>query len=106
MIEQLEKYFVMAKNKAIYSVANNTKKLHIQFDLNFIYKQNFYHDKQNEIDILFDEYNVPLLDDLDHPALIEEWKQNLDAAFYEKNSNKGIDLPSKKKYIDRHDIIY
>ena len=30
VIDQLDTYFVMAKNKAIYSVANTIKKLHIQ----------------------------------------------------------------------------
>ena len=30
------------------------------------------------------EYLVSIMDDLDHHALIEEWKQNLDAAVYEK----------------------
>ena len=27
---------------------------------------------------------IPVKDDLDHPELVEEWKQNLDAAYYEK----------------------
>ena len=36
-IDQLEKYFVIAK-KIIYSVANTIKKFHIQSDLHFIYK--------------------------------------------------------------------
>ena len=37
-IEQLEPGFVMAKNRAIYSVANTKNKLHIQYDLHLIYK--------------------------------------------------------------------
>ena len=35
-IDQLETYFVMAKNTAIYSVANTIKKLHIKYDLHLI----------------------------------------------------------------------
>ena len=42
----------------------------------------------DEIDELFDEYHIPLLNDIDHPALIEEWKRNIDAAAYEKYLNK------------------
>ena len=34
---------------------------------------------------LFDEYHIPLLKYMDHPALIEEWKRNIDATDYEKN---------------------
>ena len=29
---------------------------------------------------MFIEYLVTIMDDLDHPASIEEWKQNIDAA--------------------------
>ena len=69
-IEQLETFFVMAKNKAIYSVENTIKKLHIQSDLYLIYKK-IYHDKQDKIDILFDECHVPLSDDIDNTELLE-----------------------------------
>ena len=65
----------MTKSKAISSVKNAINKLHIQSDLHLIYQKNFDYDKQDEIDTLFDEYYVPLLYDLDHPALIEEWKK-------------------------------
>ena len=37
------------------------------------------------MDKLFDEYHIPLLKDIDHPELIQEWKRNLDATAYEKN---------------------
>ena len=30
------------------------------------------------------EYILPIMDDIDHRVLIEEWKQNIDAAAYEK----------------------
>ena len=55
VIDQLEIDFIMAKNTAIYSVANTIKKWHIQKNIHFIYKQDFYKDKQNEIDELFIE---------------------------------------------------
>ena len=67
--------------------------------MHFIYKQKFYHDKQDEIDILFDEYNIPLLNDIDHTANIEEWKRNIDAAAYEFILKKRVKLPSKKKKL-------
>ena len=42
------------------------------------------------------------MDDLDHTALIEEWKQNVDAAAYENNLNQDVKIPSIKKKIDRN----
>ena len=80
------------------------EKFHIQSDLHLIYKQNFYNDKQKEINEFFGKYHFPLIDYLDHPALIEEWKQNIDAAAYEKYLNRDLKLPSKEK-VDRHDNI-
>ena len=72
----------MAKNTAIYSVAKTIKKLHIHYYLHLIYKENFYHDKQREMDEIFDEYHLSLLKYIDYPELIEEWKRNIDAAAY------------------------
>ena len=83
-IYQLETYFVMAKTTAISSVSKTINKLHIQSNLHLIYKQNFCHDKQDEIDEIFNKYHIPLLNNIDHPALIEEWKQNIDATAYGK----------------------
>ena len=39
------------------------------------------------------------MEDLDHPALIEEWKQNIDADAYENNLNKDVKIPSIKKNL-------
>ena len=43
------------------------------------------------------------MDNIDHPALIEERKQNIDAAAYKKNLNKDVKIPSIKKTIDCND---
>ena len=40
---------------------------------------------------------------LEHPMIIEECKQNLDAALYENNLNNDVNLPSINKKIDRND---
>ena len=45
------------------------------------------------------------MDDIDHPVLIEEWKQNIDAAAYIKNLNQDVKIPSIKKTIYRNDKI-
>ena len=43
--------------------------------------------------MLFLEYIVPVMDDLEHSAMIEEWIQDLDAADHEKNLYKDEKLP-------------
>ena len=48
------------------------------------YKKDFYKTEEREIDDLFMEYLVPIMEDIEHPTMIEEWIQNLDAAAYEK----------------------
>ena len=101
-IDKLETDFFMAKNTEISSVANTINKLHIYYDLYLIYKQKFYHDKQEKMYEIFDEYHINLLKYIDHPTLIQEWKRNLDAAAYEKNANKYIKIPSKNKETDLH----
>ena len=67
------------------------------------YKQDFYKNKEKEIYDLFLEYFFTVMEDLEHPALIEEWKQKLNAASNEKNLYKDVNLPSTKKKIDCSD---
>ena len=96
--------FVMACTTSIYSVSKK-KKLHIQSGLHFVYNQNFCHDRQNIMDELFHQLNLPLLKDIDHPALVTEWKKTFYSTAYEKITTKEIKLQSKKKEIDCHDNI-
>ena len=84
LIKQLYTDYVLVKNKAIYAVANTIKQFHIHKNMYIIYKQNLYNNKEKEVYYLFPEYLVPVMDDPDYPALIEEWKQNLDASYNEK----------------------
>ena len=62
----------MACYTAISSVANTLKEFHIQYNLRNGYTHNFYHDKRDKFDELFDKYHPPLLKDIDHPALIRK----------------------------------
>ena len=56
-----------------------------------------------EIDKLFIEKLVPIMKNINHPALIEEWKQNLDFAAYENNIKQYMKITSIKKQNDRND---
>ena len=84
-IDQLKIYDVMVKNEAISTVANTIKQLNIQKNMHMTYKKDLYKTKENEIDDLFLEYLVLIMEDIEHPALIEEWIQNIDSAAYENN---------------------
>ena len=46
---------------------------------------------------IFSAYIVPLLKDINHPALLLEWKLYLDAAAYENDIDDNIFKPSYKK---------
>ena len=96
LIGQMDTDFSMKKNKAISSIENTIKKIHIQKNMHSIYKQDYYKDKQEKIYDLFIEYIVPVMDNHDHPALIEKWKKHIDADDYETNKNQDVKLPSIK----------
>ena len=53
------------------------------------YKHDLYNNKEKEIDVLFLEYHVPVMDDIEYTALIEEQKQNIDAAAYKKSIQRS-----------------
>ena len=46
---------------------------------------------------IFIAYVVTLLKDINHLALLQEWKLNLDAAAYEKNIDANLSKLSDKK---------
>ena len=76
-------YYVMACYTKISSVANTKNKFYILSNFHYVYQQKFYHDKQEIIEkyiwILYS-----LIKNIDHPELIQEWKQNIDAVDYEQ----------------------
>ena len=84
LIDQLDIDYVMVKNKEIYAVANTIKQFHIQKNMHMTQKQDFYKNKEKEIDDLFLEYLVTVIEDLEHPSFIEEWKKILMLLFMKK----------------------
>ena len=55
LVDKLEKYYVMVKDKAISAVANTIKQLHIQKNIHMTYKQDLYNTKDREI---YDFFNA------------------------------------------------
>ena len=48
---------------------------------------------------IFSEYVRPLLKDINHPSLIQEWKLKLDASQYQKHIDANLSKPSEKNAI-------
>ena len=60
----------MVTNKSVSAVANTIKTFYIHKNMHMTYKQDFYKNKESEIDDLFLEYLVPVMEYLEHPSLI------------------------------------
>ena len=82
LFDQLKIDYFMVKNEAISAVANTFKQFCIHKNMHMAYKQDFYKAKETGKYDLFMEYLVPVMEDIENPALIKEWIQNLDAAAY------------------------
>ena len=46
---------------------------------------------------IFSEYFVPLVIYINHPALLQEWKLDIDDTLYERNIDSNMSKPSYKK---------
>ena len=87
----------------ITSISKTLKKFLFHKSLHYSYIQTGYNDKEEITNNTFIKYDEPLLNYINHPALIQEWKLNLYASAYEKKIDSGVYKPSSKKEIDRHD---
>ena len=85
MVCQMKTDFVMVKNEAIFAEANTIKQLRIYKNMHMPYKQDFYKTKEKGIVYLFLKWLVPVMKNIEHPALIKESIQNIDAAAHETN---------------------
>ena len=74
----------MICNTTIPSKSNTLKNLVVNKSFHSSYIQTELNDKKETIINIFSEYVEPLLKYINHPALLQEWKLNLDATYYEK----------------------
>ena len=77
--------YVMICTTSITSISNILNKLWIPSDLNSYYNKTIYDYREESINNIFITYVEPLLDNINHPALVEERKVNIDAEAYENN---------------------
>ena len=52
---------------------------------------------------IFNTYVTPQIKEINHPAFLQEWKLNLDAAEYEQNLKANMYKPSEKNKFNRVD---
>ena len=57
------------------------------------------------MDELIDEYHITLLNNLHHPAFIEERKQNIDSSAYSLKKKQKCKATIKEEKSDRHDSL-
>ena len=93
---------VMICKTTIISTSNTLKNLVISSYYHSSYSTEKFNSEKEEISRLFSTYVTPQIKEINHPAIIQEWKLNIDAAEYEKNMAKSH-LPSHKKKINRQD---
>ena len=87
----------MTCNTAIPSISNTQNKLLLQCDLNSSYNQTRYNGEEEIIHKIFITYVEPLLNYINHPALVQEWILNIYNSAYEKKLMlTGIDLQIKR----------
>ena len=61
-----------------------TENLYIGTQYHSLYSTDNYSDQTEKMDRLFKTYITPKLKEIYYPAILQEWKLNIDAAEYEK----------------------
>ena len=90
---------VMLCSTTITSTSSTLKNLYIGTQYHSLYSTENYNDQTEEMDRLFRTYITPQMKEIYHPAILQEWKLNIDAAEYKKNMTL-THLPSLKKRIN------
>ena len=74
--------YSMTCTTTIPSISNTLNKFLLQYYLYSSYNQAKYIDKYEIIHNIFSTYFKPLLNYINHPELVQEWKLNLDAPVF------------------------
>ena len=76
--------YVMTCTTAITPVSSKIKKLLLEYNLHSSYNQIKYMGEEKVIHNIFSTYVEPLLNCINHPALVKKWNLNINAPVYEK----------------------
>ena len=87
--------YVMTCTTKILSISNMLKTLLLQYNFHSSYNQTKYIGEEEIIHNIFSTYVEPLLNYINHPALLQEWILNIDVPAYE-NNYANVNRPSDK----------
>ena len=79
----------------ITSTSNTLKDFYISQDYHSLYSTDNFNNQKEAMSILFSTYITPQIKEIYHPAIIQEWKLNIDATEYENNMTLSH-VPSTK----------
>ena len=71
--------YIMTCTTEIPFISKTLKKLLLQYNFHSSYNQKIYICEEKIIHNIFSTYVEPLLNYINHPALVQKWKLNLDA---------------------------
>ena len=78
------------------SVSNTLKNIYRSGPLWDELTSEYFNDNNDVFRMLFQKYTASSVDNIYHPYIINEWKYNMDKAYYEDNHNLGVYIPSVK----------
>ena len=87
---------VMICSTKINSTSNTLKNLVVNTSFQSSYIQIEFNNRKEEIINIFSAYVEPLIKEINHPELLQEWKLNLDAAEYKRNIDANLYKTSEK----------
>ena len=87
----------MIFSTTIPSTSNTLKNLLVNSNYHSSYTNKEFNDKKEEMITIFSAYVTPQIKEIHHPEFLQEWKLNLDAAYYEKNMKANMYKTSEKK---------
>ena len=93
---------VMIWSTTITSTSNTLQNLAANTSFHYSYIKKEVNVTKEEIINIFSAIVEPLIKYINHPALFQEWKLNLDAEDYERNIDANLYKPSEKKEFNRH----
>ena len=93
---------VMIRFTIITSTSNTLKNWSVNIFFHYFYIKKEYNGKKETIINIFSEYVEPLLKGINHPALIQERKRNLDAEEYKRNIDANLYKPPKINEFNCH----
>ena len=91
----------MTCNIEIPSVANTMKITHLSLTIFNEFTSTYYEYKNDSFVFLFIQYTYNSVKNIDHSALIQEWKANTDNIDYKIKLNNKVKNPTKKREHDR-----